>query len=175
MGNIIGFVGKMRVGKTTAAEYLIKQGYKSINFKDSLIEEIVERFPELLKLVAKENNCSVNELFKIKPPIIRCLLQNFGTDVRRKDYEDYWVNKWLNKAVRIKNIVIDDVRFLNEAHAVRLYNGIIIKIERGGYMGDGHKSETEMDKIRADYVIKNDSSKQDLINKIKNLPIFNKY
>jgi hypothetical protein len=151
---IIAFSGKIGSGKTSACKYLESRGFKIINFKDSLIDEIKERFPDLLEYLSKESyQCSIDNLFLIKPPEIRKLLQNYGTNVRRQDDEKYWVNKWLEKIVFYDKICVDDCRFINEAMSIKSNGGIIIRLERELDKIDSHLSETEMDKLLPDYTV----------------------
>jgi len=171
MTQLIAFTGYKRTGKSTAAEYLEKEyGYVRHNFKDGLISELKERFPDLLEeiLVTYMDygdyffniGHTVENLFTTKPPLIRALMQNYGTEVRRRDNPEYWVYKWFKKAVAIQkyqpsNIVTDDVRFLNEAEAVKDFGGIIIRLTRPDIeTGGDHSSETEQLEIEADYTIK---------------------
>ncbi len=158
---IIGLTGKKQNGKSTAAQYVAdKYGFVRLNFKDALVAEIKERFPNVLEAIIEVMDRSaydgmkpwtIDRLFKDKPPIFRALMQNFGGEVRRRDHEDYWVVMWLKQASKHKNVVVDDVRFLNEAQAVRDMGGMIIRIVRADYNNnDSHVSETEMDSIEAD-------------------------
>jgi len=154
---IIALTGYKQSGKTEAAKFFQKFGYQKINFKDSLIEEIKQNFPDLLQVIGDD--------FTNKPPAVRALLQNYGTEVRRRDNINYWVIKWLDKVTadmdatgRI-DYVVDDCRFLNEAKAVRDLQGIIIRIIRPGFTGDKHQSEREMDNIKVDYTIIADNLK----------------
>ena len=162
---IIGLCGKKGSGKSTAATYLKeKYGTNRVNFKDALVTEIKQNFNPLLnamiELLEKQDydgNCAltIDQLFDKKPPVIRTLMQCYGTEVRRADNENYWKNKWIVSTMeKGGRIVCDDVRFLNEADAVKSVGGFIIKIEREGLVSnDTHKSETEMDSINYDYVI----------------------
>lgn len=170
---IIGLTGKKQSGKTEASKGL--KGFKLINFKDALIEEIKDGFPDLLEGIKDEYNLSndteitVENLFSIKPFLMRTLMQNYGTDVRRKDDKDYWVNRWLDSIhYGDGDILADDVRFENEAKAVRTLGGIIIRIHRPSLeVGtDFHPTETEMDKIKVDHLIINDGTIKDLQEKI---------
>lgn len=170
---IIGLLGFKRVGKSTAAEYLEKRySYTRHNFKQALIDEIKENFPDLLKEIAKYDlnehhhfattEDIVNNLFETKPPLMRALMINYGTDVRRKENPDYWVNSWIKSVsaecgdcVR-KDVcfVADDVRFKNEAKAIQNYDGILIRLTRDDITtGGDHASETEQLEIEADYTI----------------------
>lgn len=161
---LIGFTGKKQSGKTTATMYLkLEHDALHSNFKDALIEEIKKNFPNLLEVIKDSleettfDSWSTNRLFGEKPPLIRTLMQNYGTNVRRNDSDTYWVDKWTEKVSPLVNehfIIADDVRFLNEAQAVRDLGGKIIRIERSDMVShDTHLSEMEMDKIEPDHTI----------------------
>lgn len=161
---IIGLTGKKQNGKSTAAQYIAeKYGFVRLNFKDALVAEIKERFPGLLQEIANimeqtnydgMNPWTVDRLFKEKPPLMRTLLQHYGTEVRRADDAGYWANKWMVEARKHENIVVDDVRFVNEADAVRELGGTIVRVVRTDYAADdSHKSELEMDSIEVDKTI----------------------
>lgn len=172
---IIGFTGKKQSGKTEASMCL--NGFKLLNFKDALINEIRSGFPKLLEEICRAEAqlnldwYNVDKLFKKKPPLMRALMQNYGTDVRRKDEENYWTDRWLDRVRYMDtNIVVDDVRFINEAEAVRLVDGIIIRIERPGLTNqDTHVSELEMDEIEADITIVNDGTIEELCEKVNGI------
>ena len=162
---IIGLVGFKQVGKSTAAKYLEeKYGFTRHNFKDALVQELKDNFPDLLeKICVNESRTritrdvvTVDKLFQEKPPLMRALMQNYGTDVRRKDSPNYWTQQWV-KNLDIGKTVVDDVRFLNEAEAVKLGGGIIIRLTRSDIeTGGTHLSETEQLEIVADHTIECD-------------------
>ena len=165
---IIGFTGKKRSGKSTASAYVLSRiEAERVNFKTALLNEMKDRFPNtlnaLVRLIEVQNYdgtkpLTVDGMLEEKPDdVIRFFLQEYGTGVRRADDPDYWVDQWKNTALDLKDksIVVDDIRFLNEARAVRELSGIIIRIEREGLeTTDTHISETEMDGITADYTIR---------------------
>lgn len=99
---IIALKGFKQVGKSTAASYLEeKYGFFRVNFKDALVAEIKQNFPDLLR-----------------------------------------------------EIEVDDCRFLNEAASVKKYGGTIVELQRPDITSGGtHKSETEQLEIVADHVI----------------------
>lgn len=148
---IISFTGYKRSGKSESAKFLEKFGFERINFKDSLIDEIRQNFPDLLKVIGDD--------FENKPPAVRTLLQNYGTEVRRRDNPNYWTDKWISKVRDKENVVVDDCRFLNEAEAIKNLGGIIIRIIRPGFTGDSHQSETEQNNISVEHTIIADSKK----------------
>ena len=170
MSNLIALTGFKHTGKTVAAEYLESKGYVRHNFKDALIAELKERFPDLLEAIREshelfdgeftsDNKWTLDDLFTYKPPLIRALMQNYGTEVRRRENPDYWVNDWMFTVAKEnypfkQNIVTDDVRFLNEAKAVKDAGGTIIRLVRPDITTGGeHTSETEQLQIVADYTI----------------------
>lgn len=186
LNHVIGVTGKKGSGKTTAAKYLAHQGYVRVNFKDALLKEIKEKFPKtlsaLVRLIEREQYngiapLTVDRLLEEKTDeIARFFLQEYGTDVRRVDNEDYWVVKWLKNAKHHSLLVVDDVRFINEADAVRGLNGIIVRIVREGQVSnDTHTSETQMDMLEPDYTITVPDGRLDLmyaeLDKITKSPI----
>jgi adenylate kinase family enzyme len=150
---IIGFTGYKQSGKSTASAYIQeKTGAVRVNFKDALIAEVAQNFPTLLTEIAKVTDSK--DLFTEKPPLMRALLQEYGTEVRRCDNPNYWVDKWLATAGEYPNVVVDDVRFLNEAKAVKDMGGTIVRIVRNDIVStDSHSSETEMEQILVDHTI----------------------
>jgi len=153
----IAFCGKMASGKTTSANYLIQYGLISTGFSRKLKEVAKDLFPEHFK-----NN---------KKP--RELLQRLGIALREID-SNVWVNsllRSLNNPI-YENCTVDDCRFLNEADALRNAGFIIVKIEsernirakrfKDLYNEDISKfendmTEMEIDKIKYDYLIENNS------------------
>lgn len=176
MKKLVGLVGFKQSGKSTVASYIeSKYGFVRHNFKNALILEIKQNFPDLLNEIVINYNVAVRDynsaydksmwlpeievdgLFEKKPPLIRTLMMNYGTEVRRKEKDSYWTDKWLEKYLTIEkqNVVVDDVRFLNEASRIKGQTGIIIRIARTDITtGGGHSSETEQLQIEADFTIK---------------------
>lgn len=166
---IIAFIGYKQSGKSTASKYLQeKYGFKPHNFKDALIEEIKTYFPDFIKKECELYNCTPEELFEKKPGHIRQLMQNFGTELRRKEHPQYWVAKWVqyDPIKNNQNTVVDDCRFLNETETVKACGGTIIKIIRTGQENtDPHQSEQEFNQITPDYTIEVATGEQELLYK----------
>lgn len=154
---IIGLCGLKQSGKTTAAAYLKQEhGFKRVNFKDSLIEEMKETLPDVLAYLAEMYKCSVDELFLEKPPLLRLLMQNYGTELRRKEKDDYWVERYLSNVSKMsgEHIATDDVRFMNEVNAIRNAGGVIVRVVNPDIQdGDSHQSEREQSEIVEDFTI----------------------
>lgn len=110
-------------------------------------------------------NTWVNATFADYKPIGDTLLEG---EVRRVREEDLIYPNW----------IITDMRFPNELEAVKKHNGITIRINRGlvertGKMiqGPEHISETALDDAEFDYVIENDCTIDDLIEKVREILI----
>jgi hypothetical protein len=91
------------------------------------------------------------------------LLQWWGTEYRRAQNENYWVDQWKAGINPKANIVIStDMRFLNEAAAIKSVGGFTVQVNRknvdGSLFIDGsrdprHASETQLDGYNFDYQI----------------------
>ena len=153
----IVIAGKMGYGKDYVGN-LIKDNFSNvekISFADALKEEVeyiinLIRNNSSLEHIAYEMNVSkdeikplyiamiafkdINELtVKKKNSTIRFMLQYWGTDVRRKNNENYWVQKTVDKILEINKLgnvaLITDGRFPNELKGVFKLNGITIQLD----------------------------------------------
>ena len=161
---IIGLSGYARSGKDTVADHLIS----TYNFtRHSFAAYMKDAMYKLNPIVHVDNIGPMRYqalvdaygLDKVKDtyPEVRRLLQVFGTEVGREMFGDnFWVDLALNN-VRSFHTVISDVRFINEADAIRLRGGKIWRINRAG-VGPvtGHSSEVNLDGYDFDLVINND-------------------
>lgn len=83
----------------------------------------------------------------------RRIMQIMGTDVMRKRYDDIWINVKFPEG----NVVVTDVRFPNEAQSVVDRGGKLIRIVNPRIeANDQHASETQVDDVEVDHVVKND-------------------
>jgi hypothetical protein len=103
---------------------------------------------------------------------VRRLLQWWGTEYRRAQDPDYWTKAWGRKVEQYdlsrSHVLVDDVRFLNELNVIRAHGGLIVKIERPGFLGaNNHSSETSLDGFTAwDTIVVNDGTLEDFKAKI---------
>ena len=143
----IAFSGKMQVGKTTSAEYLVrKYGFVKLSFAGKLKEIAHDLFPEQFEKGEKP----------------RKLLQDLGIKMREID-EDIWARYVIRKVESLpkeSNVAIDDLRFLNEYEAIKNVGFFVVRIIRDVPPSpfSNHQSETEVERMPFDWVIYNTSS-----------------
>lgn len=104
---------------------------------------------------------------------IRQLLQKFGTEVGRNISPDIWVDSLLGEYNKAKSgdleedWIITDVRFQNEANAVREAGGVLLRLNRDTGFKDTHQSEIDLDNYdKFDYIIDNNGTLEELIDKV---------
>ncbi|CAB5220449.1 hypothetical protein UFOVP233_79 [uncultured Caudovirales phage] len=90
----------------------------------------------------------------------RHLMQTLGTEWgRRMVHSDLWINLWKEKLPGMGDlVVVDDLRFPNEAMAVRQMGGIIWRVIRPGVPVSDHPSERLQAEISVDATLLNTSS-----------------
>ena len=101
-------------------------------------------------------------------PEVRRLMQVFGTEVGRKMFGDnFWIKTALKDLVGTERIVISDVRYPNEADAIKALGGTMWRINRHNHPAvNGHASEHAMDNYMFNHVIYNDGTLDDLSDEV---------
>lgn len=81
-------------------------------------------------------SCLVNDVVHVdglnansRTESIRRALQILGTDIRRKQENNYWVNLFFKTLPEADYIIVTDVRFPNEADAVLQNGGKVIRLD----------------------------------------------
>jgi hypothetical protein len=158
-------MGRARSGKDSFAEQLVgAHGYTRLAFADPLKEMALAVNPivptgyrvyvRLAPLVADVGW----EYAKDTYPEVRRLLQEMGQRVRDLDGA-FWVRALLRRAVTVRGpIVVTDVRYPNELHAMRRAGFTVLRIERPGVADMAHESETALGSHLADGIIENTGS-----------------
>jgi ABC-type dipeptide/oligopeptide/nickel transport system ATPase subunit len=163
---LLGLSGKAGAGKDTLAELLVRTGkYRRLAFADALKRDVAT----MLYGNASPGSIARLNADKREKPEVRALLQSYGVAQRALN-PDYWVDKLFAEADRrlhfnathdVMGLVITDVRFRNEAAAVRARGGKVVRVARPGYYNgltaeqQAHASETELDAYAFDYVVMN--------------------
>jgi hypothetical protein len=105
-----------------------------------------------------------------RDPEVRRLLQRMGTEAGRNIHgEDCWIRIAKRKVDEAPgNVVITDVRFANEAQAIRSWGGKVIRIERPNVGPvNGHASEALA--FEPDAVIENSGTIEELHDQVREL------
>jgi hypothetical protein len=158
---VIGITGLAGSGKSTLASELVHR-------MGGLSRTAVLPFATPIKNIVagmgipiKDKDTPCIEAYGQTPRDIMKAIGKLGRDV----HPDFWVNVWLRNVANahwFNDIIVDDVRYPNEAAAIRGLGGWIINVTRPGVVQVDHETETQV--IPWDMQIVNDGSHQDLIN-----------
>ena len=171
--NIIGIAGKARSGKDTTGTYLLNKLPNSISL--SYAYPLKKEVSDMLGITIEQLDYYKNNNILYNNINIRKLLQDTGTKNREND--DLYYTKLLNNKIEecinkgYINIIITDVRFIIEADELRRFGGdttTIIRLIRNNktIKESNHISEQEIDYIRPDYTIYNNSTLDNLYTRI---------
>jgi hypothetical protein len=164
----IGFCGPAGAGKSTAAEHLMRHWrFQRVRFAGPL---------KAMMLALGLDPAQVDGDRKEEPSPLLCgrtprqAMQWLGTEWGRNLIgEGFWIAAWQAAVERmpptftyhggfapIRLIVADDVRFANEAKAIRDRGGIVVRIERpGAGSASGHAHASERMDFVPDRIIRN--------------------
>ena len=121
--------------------------------------------------------------------VLRPILQLYGTEYRRKQDPGYWITKNVQRIERLRSngcvaIVVDDMRFHNEAQALSEIGFSVVKVVvhnaeqlRRVLARDGsidvknlsHASELQSDSMAANYIIDNSGEQYELVAELENI------
>jgi len=176
MHKLIGlYSSAAQSGKSTVAKHLEKTyGYRIVPFAQTLKEMAVPMLEALghsreealdLLMHDKERTLSLGIT-------VRHLLRTLGTEWGRECiHPDVWLHCWQERIQGIKHVVVDDVRFPNEAELVKRLGGTMVRVERpGAYTEHQHSSEGSLDHFDGfDFVLRNDGDVPALLDKVEQL------
>lgn len=165
---LVGIAGFARVGKDAAAQALVGRGYVRLSFADKLRHFLLALDPIVYATAMSPYRLSdiVGDIgweqAKDDFPEVRALLQRCGTEAGRKVLgENVWVDAVLRDLP--EKVVIPDVRFPNEAQAIKERGGRVFRITRPDYGPvNDHPSETALAHWQFDRHIVNDGDLGDL-------------
>lgn len=174
MSKLIGVTGYKNSGKNAVCNVLRDEfGFKITGFADVLKSMMLAIDPIVYFSVDHPYRVSdiVAEIgwdeAKEKYPEIRRLLQKLGTEGGRDHLgPTVWIDAWRrNAGVLLEqgyDVCVSDMRFLNEARAVRDLDGQIWRVTRPGTQAGEHLSESELDRIEPKITLVNDGTLTDL-------------
>lgn len=190
MGKIILFGGKSRIGKETAVNFAKQHGYYRVDFFDQ-VKNIVAELYNLSNLQINGSlQNKIDPYYGMSPKHI--LKSTYES--QKNINQDIWVSYAFEKTIKyylnegIKRFCIPDWNYKFEADyaldwAKRTCNEVIlVKIDRPNtdsnivqpnledLSNEGHLSEYDLEDFENyDYIIRNDSSIEDFLNKVKTI------
>jgi len=172
---LIGLMGIKRSGKDTVGDYLVDNH----NFiKRSFAEPLKEACRHLFLLNDEQ---LFGDLKEVSDPrwhgaSPRKMLQYVGTDLLREQLDKIMpglgtnihthnFELWYEQNQHL-NIVVPDVRFINEVDLIHKLGGIVVRLDRKEVItNDMHPSETELLKIENyDFFLDNNGTRDQLLN-----------
>ena len=174
----IGLAGWARSGKDTVADYLVETcGYTKMSFAAPMKEAMYRLNPRITVNEIANTALRVGidvygwDGIKERSPDVRGLLQRFGTEVGREMFgDDFWVNAAIKDVPDGAKAVFSDVRYPNEADAIRRLGGKVWRVLRPGVgPANEHASEHALNDYKFDKVIDNSSSINGLHSQVETL------
>ena len=171
---IIAVCGLKRSGKDTVVNYIsncFKQ-YKHYKISGALKTMLTNVFDITADNFENEKKDLIHPYYNVSP---RLLMDFFGTHIFQYEIQKilpnekrcFWINKILKKSLD-ENIIISDLRFIHESNEIKKHSesNLIIKVLRNNTSDDGLASEAECQHIKADIIIDNNGSMEELYNKV---------
>jgi hypothetical protein len=162
---LIGLGYKARVGKGEVAGYLCKHfGFTEMSFAGKLKQACAIIFG-LSECQLYGNMKEILDPFWRDTP--RNIMQKVGTECMRKGYrDDVWVQALKRDVCGVgglahqsRNCVVSDVRFPNEAEAIKSWGGVLVRVIRPDapwITTPQHASETSLEGWRGwDHILDN--------------------
>lgn len=168
---LIGLGGPLRSGKDAVADLLVEHhGYVKLGMSEPLHDALLALNPHLghlspgspphyddrtpvryADLIARVGYTEAKQ-----NPEVRRLLQALGTEVGRNMIgDDTWVEIAATRIQKLRAdghpVVITGIRFPNELRMVHALGGLSVSVNRPGFTGDGHASETSV--TAADFAV----------------------
>lgn len=151
---VIALTGKKQHGKDTVCQFIAELVGKENVLRFAFADALKRECADLLGITVAE--------IEADKARFRGLLQWFGTEWRRHDHPEYWVEQVHDHIVTAsatnkgKLAVITDCRYPNEADMVKKFGGVIVRVVRLNCHpcpDDPHPSEQAMNAYPADYTI----------------------
>ena len=140
---LLGITGRAGSGKSTAAQVLIDDGWHRVKFAGPLkaMMRAIGLTDDHIEGALKEVPC---DMLGGKTP--RHAMQTLGTEWGRNCIApDLWIDlarrEIIAAMMRGQSVVVDDVRFENEAALIRELGGMVLCLQREGSGAGSHPSE----------------------------------
>lgn len=173
---VIGLSGYARSGKDTTADVLNRlYGFKRVAFADNLKSFVRDInpyavFPGSDKVRVQELVDSIGDEEAKTHPEYRRLLQEVGNQARKYFGDDVWIKAVMRHLEPEVYFVISDVRYPNEADAIKEVGGEVWRVQRPGVgPANDHISEHALDHYKFDAYVINDGDITDLEGEVQRL------
>lgn len=159
-------------GKSTIAEILKEEGYKTVSFATPL-KDMTVRFLMGFgyskgdsERIIKDKDFVIGEV----DLRVRDIMQRLGTEWGREMiHKNVWIKMWEARQRLFPLVVVDDMRFPNEYEMVKKYGGVMLKVHRDEAIRQSteqHASEGALDSFEFDQVIENNGTISQLYDKV---------
>jgi len=165
MGQIVALHSLPRAGKDTLAGMLVeKYDYTRVAFATALYREVSEAFDASVELLQSHDwktrpqkslallNCSDRDFVRValshgvaigEPLTSRQVLQFWGTEYRRRQDREYWIEQFDEELTRLyeegrRLFVVSDTRAYNDENGKPLYNEAEYILQRCIELGVGY-------------------------------------
>jgi hypothetical protein len=163
---VVGITGTAGSGKTTVARIMCDR----YDFSRVRLAEPIKKMARALGLTHDQVDGPLKEipLDELCGKTPRYVMQTLGTEWGRRTIgEDIWVRVAQKEIGRLVSngvsVVVDDVRFPDEAEMIRKLGGAMVRVENPVItQSTAHESERHIFNIEVDYVIVNGGSIADL-------------
>lgn len=159
---LLGITGRMGSGKTTASQVLVDRGWINIKMAGPLkdMARAIGLTDRHIEGDLKEVPC---DLLCGRTP--RHAMQTLGTEWGRDMIAPHvWTNIARTRIVDAMasglSVVVDDIRFQNEADLIRDLGGMVLRIVRPDIAMQSHQSEAD---LPADMIHVNNGTERELI------------
>jgi hypothetical protein len=153
-------------GKSTLANVLVERhGFRRIPFAAVLKDMTVELLTALgysdIRAAEVVERDKSHEIGVLDGVTARHIMQTLGTDWGRNlIHQELWVRAWQGRTAAAlaagQSVVVDDVRFPNELHAVENMGGLTVRVSRPGVIAGPeaqHASEGQLNEAMVDEVL----------------------
>lgn len=170
----IGFCGITGAGKSEAARHLIERH----NFQRGKFAGALKAMLRALLAYRGVDSAMIERMvegdFKESPTAAlngrspRQAMETLGTEWGRQlVHRDIWINTEMDAKASIPCVVFDDVRYENEAEAIRNAGGALIRIIRPGQESKATAGHTSAEyRGHVDYLIVNDVPLADFLSRV---------
>lgn len=120
------------ISRNEETEWAYPLAVKNVSIAMGIDEQDAEYVVEtLFHDIAEDDKKDIHSYNKVHS--VRTVLQYWGTEVRRKQDNNYWVNKAIKTVYEHiadgRSVYVSDVRFPNEADAIKEFLGNVIRLD----------------------------------------------